>query len=121
MAADREGDTMAATDRRERERERTTTMSETTNTPTEPYHCEHTEHVTRGDGRYGRHFETADPAGAWEPCPSPPVSAPDADEWEALSECIAVAVDAVTRLRVAMDAILAALGFTVADEGKEDE
>lgn len=59
-------------------------MTDPTTTPppegtTEP-RCEHTEHATRGDGRYGRHFETADPAGAWEPCPSPPVSAVAPDE-----------------------------------------
>lgn len=43
-----------------------------------------------------------------------------ADEWEALSERIAAAVDAVTRLGVAVDAVLAALGFTVADEGGQE-
>jgi hypothetical protein len=61
---------------------------------TEP-RCEHTEHATRGDGRYGRHFETADPAGAWEPCPSPPVTAASA----ALSAELTEAKAEIERLR----------------------
>lgn len=37
----------------------------------QPGGCGHTEHAVRGDGRYGRHFETADPAGEWVRCPAP--------------------------------------------------
>jgi len=53
--------------------------------------------------------------------PAPVVSTADADVREALRERIAAAVDAVTRLGVAVDAVLAALGFTVADETEAGE
>lgn len=31
-------------------------------------HCIHTEHATRADGRYGRHFEINADVGTWELC-----------------------------------------------------